>query len=257
MTQRAQRVEGARQRKSLADVVFERMLRSIKSGAYAPDERLPTEHDLAAEFQVSRPVVREALKKLRDQRLIYSRQGAGSFVAQLGVKEPLGFGALESLADLKRCYEFRLVIEPANAAAAAERHTESDLAAIRHALEVMRDATDRRRHREDADFDFHLAIARATQNHYFSTAMEALKDHIAVGMQFHGLSLKRTSDGLAHVYGEHSAICAAIASRDGAAARALMAAHLAGSRDRLFEGAEHAAANGVPGGRSGDQPGAQ
>jgi GntR family transcriptional repressor for pyruvate dehydrogenase complex len=247
MTDKAQRIDGARQRKSLADVVFERMHRSIKSGAYAPDERLPTEHDLAAEFQVSRPVVREALKKLRDQRLIYSRQGAGSFVAQLGVKEPLGFGALESLADLKRCYEFRMVIEPANAAAAAERRTETDLGAIRHALEVMRDATDRRRHREDADFEFHLAIAQATQNHYFATAMEALKDHIAVGMQFHGLSLKRTTDGLAHVYREHSAIFTAIADRDGVAARSLMWTHLSGSRDRLFEGAERAAANGQPG----------
>ena len=247
MTDKAQRIDGARQRKSLADVVFERMHRSIKSGAYAPDERLPTEHDLAAEFQVSRPVVREALKKLRDQRLIYSRQGAGSFVAQLGVKEPLGFGALESLADLKRCYEFRMVIEPANAAAAAERRTETDLDAMRHALEVMRDATDRRRHREDADFEFHLAIAQATQNHYFATAMEALKDHIAVGMQFHGLSLKRTTDGLAHVYREHSAIFTAIADRDGVAARSLMWTHLSGSRDRLFEGAERAAANGQPG----------
>ena len=244
MTGRAQEVEGVRQRKSLADLVFERMHRSIKSGAYAPDERLPTEHDLAAEFQVSRPVVREALKKLREQRLIYSRQGAGSFVAQLGVKEPLGFGALESLADLRRCYEFRLVIEPANAAAAAERRNEADLAEIRRALEVMRDATDRRRHREDADFEFHLAIARATQNQYFATAMEALKDHIAVGMQFHGLSLKRTVDGLAHVYAEHQAIAEAIADRDAGAARARMAAHLAGSRDRLFEGAERTAANG-------------
>lgn len=245
MTDRVQQsADGARQRKSLSDVVFERMHRAIKSGAYAPDERLPTEHDLAAEFQVSRPVVREALKKLRDQRLIYSRQGAGSFVAQLGVKEPLGFGAVESLADLRRCYEFRLVIEPANAAAAAERRTEADLAEIRRALEVMRDATDRRRHREDADFDFHLAIAKATQNQYFWTAMEALKDHIAVGMQFHGLSLKRTADGLAHVYGEHLAICQAIAERKPDEARRRMAVHLEGSRDRLFEGAERSAAGG-------------
>jgi len=242
MTGRAQQDDGTRQRKSLADLVFERMHRSIKSGAYAPDERLPTEHDLAAEFQVSRPVVREALKKLREQRLIYSRQGAGSFVAQLGVKEPLGFGAVESVADLRRCYEFRLVVEPANAAAAAERRTEADLAEIRRALEVMRDATDRRRHREDADFEFHLAIARATGNQYFSTAMEALKDHIAVGMQFHGLSLKRTTNGLAQVYAEHKAIADAIAERKPEAARSLMAAHLAGSRDRLFDGGVRAAA---------------
>ncbi|WP_034854783.1 FadR/GntR family transcriptional regulator, partial [Sinorhizobium sojae] len=108
-------------RKSLADLVFERMHRAIKSGAYQSDERLPTEHDLAAEFEVSRPVIREALRRLREQGLIYSRRGAGSFVRVLGMKEPLGFGQLENVADLLNCYEFRLTLEPAAAAAAAAR----------------------------------------------------------------------------------------------------------------------------------------
>lgn len=224
------------QRKGLADMVFDRMLRAIKSGAYAPEERLPTEHDLAAEFQVSRPIVREALKKLREQKLIYSRQGAGSFVRQAGVRNPLGFGAVENLADLRRCYEFREVVEPAGAAAAALRHTPADLVAIAAALETMRDATERRRHREDADFAFHLAIARASGNQYFATAMEALKDHIAVGMQFHGRSLKLTPDGLDHVYSEHLGIHQAIRDGNAGAARDWMARHIAGSRDRLFEG---------------------
>jgi GntR family transcriptional repressor for pyruvate dehydrogenase complex len=223
-------------RKSLSEVVFERMERAIKSGAYGPDERLPTEHDLAAEFQVSRPVVREALKRLRDQGLIYSRQGAGSFVRQAGLKQPLGFGQLESIADLQRCYEFRLTLEPEAAAAAAERRDAAGLAAVNAALEMMRDATARQRHREDADFAFHLAIARASGNQYFATAMEALKDHIAVGMQFHGLSLKATPDGLAHVFDEHRAIFEAIRDRQADRARELMRRHLTGSRDRLFEG---------------------
>lgn len=108
-------------RKGLADIVFERMLRAIKSGAYNPDERLPTEHELAAEFEVSRPVIREALKRLRDQGLIYSRRGAGSFVRSVGLRQPLGFGQLENVADLLNCYEFRLTLEPAAAAAAATR----------------------------------------------------------------------------------------------------------------------------------------
>ena len=222
------------QRKSLSDMVFDRMYRAIKSGAYAPEERLPTEHDLAAEFEVSRPVVREALRKLRDQRLIYSRQGAGSFVRQAGVREPLGFGQVENFSDLHRCYEFRLTLEPAGAAAAADRHTQDDLTEIQGALDIMRDATDRNRHREDADFQFHLAIAKASGNRYFSTAMEALKDHIAVGMQFHGRSLKQTPDGLDNVYGEHQAIFDAIRDHRSEDARRLMAAHLIGSRDRLF-----------------------
>lgn len=227
-------------RRSLGEMVFDRMFRAIKSGAYSPDERLPTEHDLAAEFQVSRPVVREALRKLREQGLIYSRQGAGSFVRQLGIRQPLGFGAVENITDLHRCYEFRLMLEPASAEAAAERYRPETLAAISAALAEMRDATARQRHREDADFAFHLAIARASENQYFSKAMEALESHIAVGMQFHGVSIKQTVGGLEHVYAEHLAIHDAIRDRDGAKARDLMAAHLRGSRDRLFEGRKSA-----------------
>jgi GntR family transcriptional repressor for pyruvate dehydrogenase complex len=66
--------------------------------------------------------------------------------------------------------------------------------------------------------------------------MEALKDHIAVGMQFHGLSLKNSALGLQHVYDEHAAIYEAIRMRDGELARRLMRQHLQGSRSRLFEG---------------------
>ncbi|NML76128.1 FadR family transcriptional regulator [Rhizobium sp. S-51] len=228
-------LENGTTRKSLADLVFERMHRAIKSGAYQPDERLPTEHDLAAEFEVSRPIIREALRRLREQGLIYSRRGAGSFVRALGMKEPLGFGQLENVADLLNCYEFRLTLEPAAAAAAAARHDAVSLAAIRQALELMRDATNRQSHREDADFQFHLAIARAAQNSYFSTAMEALKDHIAVGMKFHGASVKRETAGLSRVFAEHEAIADAIAAGDGAGARQLMLDHLTGSRERLFQ----------------------
>jgi len=227
--------EHSNARKSLGDVVFERILRSIKSGAFAPDERLPTEHDLAAEFEVSRPIIREALRRLREQGLIYSRRGAGSFVRSVGLKQPLGFGQLENVADLLNCYEFRITMEPVAAARAAERHDARSLENIATALELMRDATNRQSHREDADFQFHLAIAQASENSYFATAMEALKDHIAVGMRFHGASVKRETSGLARVFDEHDQIFRAI--RDGKAAEAqqLMQDHLIGSRERLFE----------------------
>lgn len=222
-------------RRSLADVVFDSLHRAIKSGAYSTDERLPGEHDLAAEFEVSRPIVREALRRLRDQGLIYSRQGAGSFVRSAGLKQPLGFGQLENVSDLLNCYEFRMTLEPEAAACAAERHGPATLDAIEAALELMRDATNRQSHREDADFQFHLAIALASENPYFSTALEALKDHIAVGMRFHGASVKRDATGLARVFGEHAAIHEAIRVRDVGQARDLMRVHLAGSRERLFE----------------------
>lgn len=226
--------DGLNVRRSLSDAVFDRIQRSIKSGAYGVDERLPTEHALAAEFQVSRPVVRDALQRLRDQGLIYSRRGAGSFVREQGIREPLGFGQMENLSDLQHCYDFRLTIEPEAAAMAAERRTEDGLFKIKSALGLLRDATNRQAHRADADFMFHLSITQASANPYFATAMQALEEHIAVGMRFHGMSLRATSDGLQHVFVEHSAVFDAIADRDPAAARNLMRAHLTGSRNRLF-----------------------
>jgi GntR family transcriptional repressor for pyruvate dehydrogenase complex len=221
-------------RRNLADTVFERIQRSIKSGAYAVDERLPTEHALAAEFQVSRPVVRDALQRLRDQGLIYSRRGAGSFVREQGIREPLGFGQMENLSDLQHCYDFRITIEPEAAAMAARRRSPEALQKIRTALSLLRDATNRQAHRADADFMFHLSIAKASANPYFVTAMQALEEHIAVGMRLHGLSLRSTANGLSRVLVEHTDILDAIAASDADRARDLMSAHLRGSRDRLF-----------------------
>lgn len=226
--------DGLNVRRSLSDAVFDRIQKAIKSGAYGVDERLPTEHALAAEFQVSRPVVRDALQRLRDQGLIYSRRGAGSFVREQGIREPLGFGQMENLSDLEHCYDFRLTIEPEAAAMAAARRSDEALLRIRTALSLLRDATNRQAHRADADFMFHHAIAQASGNPYFATAMQALEDHIAVGMRFHGLSLKSTSHGLEHVFAEHTAIHQAIQNRDADQARDLMHQHLLGSRNRLF-----------------------
>jgi GntR family transcriptional repressor for pyruvate dehydrogenase complex len=65
--------------------------------------------------------------------------------------------------------------------------------------------------------------------------MEALKDHIAVGMRFHGVSVKRDNAGLSRVFAEHEAIANAIATGEGAKAKELMHMHLTGSRARLFQ----------------------
>lgn len=220
----------------LADVVYDRIRRAIANGDYAAEERLPGENALAEEFDVSRPVIRAALKRLRDEGLVTSRQGSGSYVSAPVKARPLAFEPLETIADLQRCYEFRLTIEPAAAALAARRRGEADLKEIATCLQTMRDATERRSHREDADFAFHLAITAASNNQYFETSMRALKDHIFVGMKFHGLSLQTVRGGLDHVLDEHTAIYQAILRGDAETAREAMRSHVTGSRDRLFEG---------------------
>ncbi|WP_306419211.1 FCD domain-containing protein [Methylobacterium radiotolerans] len=79
-------------------------------------------------------------------------------------------------------------------------------------------------------------MAEASNNHCYAACLEALQSHIAVGMTIHGLALRGPRSGLRGVLEEHRGIFAAIEGRDGAGARSRMAAHIAGSRDRLFEG---------------------
>lgn len=228
---------GRQKGSSLGDRVYHLLFSRISSGDYSAEQRLPSENELAAEFDVSRPIVRDALERLRKEGLIYSRQGAGSFVRTRTDQRTLGFSPVETIADIQRCYEFRLTIEPDSAFYAARRRNSEMMARIGAALDLLSDATRQQRHREDADFAFHLAVSEATNNHYYWSSMQALKNHIAVGMKLHGLSLMGPSPGgLQHVLDEHRAIFEAIRDGDADTARAAMRKHLEGSRDRLFEG---------------------
>lgn len=229
--------ESARVKPGLADRVYHLLYSRITNGDYPVNQKLPPEKALAEEFGVSRPILREALEQLREQRLILSRQGAGSFVREIR-SAPLGFARVETIADIQRCYEFRICIETMATRLAAARHDEPALDEIATALSLMEGATNSLTHREDADFAFHLAVAKAANNQYFEASMRALREHIYVGMKLHGQSLMTDgAKGLRAVFGEHSAIFAAIRDGDGETAALLMNEHLAHSRERLFGGA--------------------
>jgi GntR family transcriptional repressor for pyruvate dehydrogenase complex len=228
--------DGPRAKPGLADRVYHLLYSRISNGDYPANRKLPSETTLAEEFGVSRPVLRAALERLREQGLIHSRQGAGSYVREVKTV-PLGFARVETIADIQRCYEFRTCIESMACRLAAGRRNAEALEEIATALSLMQGATDSQTHREDADFAFHLAIAKAANNQYFEASMRALREHIYVGMKLHGQSLM--SDGakaLKQVFEEHSVIFAAVRDGDGEAAERLMRAHLGHSQDRLFGG---------------------
>ena len=228
--------QNARRRTTLSDSVYHSLLARISNGDYQVNQKLPPEAVLSQEFGVSRPVLRAALERLREEGLIHSRQGAGSYV-RAPASAPVGFSPVETLADIQRCYEFRLTIETQAAALAAQRRDETALAGIAQALDLMRAATGSHQHREDADFAFHLAIAQASNNQYFEATFRALREHINVGMRLHGASLLSGGGrGLEETLSEHVALYEAIAAGDAAKASELMRGHLERSRDRLFGG---------------------
>ncbi len=220
------------------DKVYREVFDQISRGQYPPDTKLPSENDLAAQFSVSRPVVRDALKRLRDNGLIASKQGSRSFVLAQPKERILSFAPVGTLADIQRCYEFRETVETVAAYWAAKRRNDAALQKLNTLLKKLQSVTASRIHRDDLDFEFHLAIAETSNNPYFVTVLNALRDQIEVGMRLHGMSLLSPAGNLEQATDEHQLIYEAIEAGDADKASAIMRQHITNSRNRLFGGTE-------------------
>jgi DNA-binding FadR family transcriptional regulator len=217
--------------------VYEHILEGIVSGELPVNERLPAETELARRLGASRPVIREALAQLREDGLIVSRQGSGSYVRRRPDDAVMRFAPIGSLSDIRRCFEFRVDLEGAAAALAAERWEPTDLEEIRGAFDGLEAAIRDGLLGVEADERFHRAVAAAAHNHYYLQVQSFLQPHIAVGMNLmRNLSLLRPQERLRLVQDEHAAIVAAIEARDPVAARAAMETHIGNARRRMFEG---------------------
>lgn len=146
----------------------------IVGGAYAPGETLYPE-EFEREFDVSKTVVREALKVLAAKGLVDSRQKRGTFVRPRADWSLLdaallrwqGSGASNErfLADLA---EVRSIIEPAAARLAARRRGDEDLDALEDAVSAMQAAGESAEATIAADLRFHRALLAAAHNELLS-----------------------------------------------------------------------------------------
>ncbi len=217
--------------------IYQHIFEIIVAGEFAVDARLPSETDLATRFGASRPVVREALARLRDDGIIVSRQGSGSYVKRRPDVAVLRLSPGGSIDDVQRCFEFRHGLEGSAAALAAERWETADLAEIRAAFDALEHAIKSGQPGTEADERFHGAIARATHNPYFVSVQASMQPHIRYGMDLNrNLTMMRTAQRVRMVQDEHNAILEAIAGRNPDAARDAMQRHIANARQRMFDG---------------------
>jgi len=226
-------------RPALSDRVYEEIFADIVSGKLPERSRLPSEVDLSRAFDVSRPVVREALARLRDDGLVASRRGSGTYVQHRPSSDVLRFTPLSSIADMQRCFEFRIGLEGEIAYLAAQRYNADTISGIEAALKQLDQAIAGTQLGVDADFDLHLAIAEAADNRYYHSALTNLRDSVTVGMNLaRNLSLLKPKQRLQQVQDEHIQIIQAIRARDGDKARVLMRKHIENAKARVFEGPE-------------------
>ncbi|WP_018609384.1 FadR/GntR family transcriptional regulator [Uliginosibacterium gangwonense] len=225
------------------DVVYAGIIEAMSNGEYPENGRLPTETELAQKYGVSRPTVREALSRLRLDGLIASRRGSGSYMLRRPDRNIKRFAPIESIADVQRCFAFRIAIESTSAGLAAEYRTSRDLDEIARAYDLMEEARTRDENVAfvDHDLQFHLALARASQNVFFVTSLEMIIEQMRVGMRLAlNLSLERERVWRELVQVEHRDIMAAIEKGSSVDAAEAMRFHLANARRRLFEGPIHA-----------------
>jgi GntR family transcriptional repressor for pyruvate dehydrogenase complex len=227
----------------LADILFWDVLQQVRTGKYSPDEKLPSENEFCRRFKVSRPVVREALQKLRSRGVIYSRQGAGSFVKGLADRSVSSTAREESprlvkcIADVRNIYDFRIVFEGEMARLAATMADDFAIEEMRLALEEMGRALARQEPALEEDIAFHSAIARATRNQFYVEVLNLLQPNMRFVME---LVMKLSStDPEEHntaVLMQHAALFERIRDRDSEASCIAMRTLLTNSRNRVFNG---------------------
>ena len=158
---------------SIAKQIAEQIRESIMDGRLKADDRLPTEHELAKQFEVSRPTIREALKRLAAQNLIRSRRGpsGGTFVNRPSEEEVRSnltttMTLLISLGefDLNQIVEARHELEVMCGRLAAERHEQRHLDAMAAEIEIQGDETLSDEDFCASDVRFHRALVDATGN---------------------------------------------------------------------------------------------
>lgn len=207
---------------------------AIAGGRYKPGDRLPAERELAEEFRVSRPTVREAMLALEIRGFVEARHGSGIYVKanpDPAAPNELDIGAFELT-------EARLLFEGEAAALAAATISDEELAALETALAEMAQENEGEYKGEQADRRFHVGIAQATRNSAIVSVVETLWD-LRFRSPLCRHMLKRAREvGVKPRIDEHRLLLDALAARDPQAARKAMREHLERVIEAILEATE-------------------
>jgi GntR family transcriptional repressor for pyruvate dehydrogenase complex len=198
-------------------------------GEVGPGERLMSERDLAALFEVGRPTVRTAMQRLIDQGLVESRRGVGVFVLdqeKIVEKRPLLQalnGETYTVADIQ---EIRMALEGKSAELAAQRATDEDLRLIRRGIERMKRERIEHEIRINTDISFHMNIAYASKNVVQIHLMKSFYEVQTYAMSYSYTKVLESLRIDELIDAQHDAIFQAIVARNPDSARQAMENHI-------------------------------
>ena len=222
---------------SLTEKVIASLRSEIESGQREPGSKLPTEPVLTERFGVSRTVIREAIAALKADGLLEPRQGAGVFVLAPETRsndKSIFEVDYAQVSDVLEILELRMAVEIAAAGLACMRSSVAQQAKIFEAMEKMERALEKGEPTAPADFEFHSAIAAATNNRRYAEFLEHLGDKTIPRAQLRRRppEAEDQKSYMQMILGEHRRIYDAIAARDDDTARKAMRDHLSLSQTR-------------------------
>lgn len=216
----------------LYEQVVERIEKLVFEGQLNPGDRLPAERELSEQFNVSRTVIREAVKALQEKGLVEIRPGVGTFVHDgmaNTMRQSLGrMVMIDRHHGLHNLTQVREIFEPEIAAIAAQNATPKDIQAMEAAVREMDQSMSDVDRYITADHEFHLALARATQNTLIVDLIDSIVDLLAEQRR---LIFLAGNGGPERGQQHHRNILTAIINRESKQAHNLMTRHLRQVRD--------------------------
>jgi GntR family transcriptional repressor for pyruvate dehydrogenase complex len=214
----------------------------LLDGVLSSGDRLPGERELAEKLDISRPVLRDALKVLEDRQLIVSRHGGGTYVADL-IGQVFSKPVAELVSRHERAtrdyLEFRRELEGHAAELAARRATEADHERLSAVIARMKTAHDRGDFDDegDADIELHNAIGEAAHNIILMHTLRACYRLMSEGIFHHRRMIFELPGARERLLAQHEAIVNSIIAADPAEARQSAERHI----DYVAEAAAEAA----------------
>lgn len=214
-----------------ADEVVLQIEGLILEGVLGVGDKLPGERDLARQLDVSRPILRDALKDLETRGLLASRHGGGTYVADV-IGEVFARPVMDLIASHPKAVadylEYRREIEGVAAEFAAKRATADDRALLSAIIDRMERAHSRGKFEEEAaiDVEFHNAIGECAHNIVLLHTLRSCYRLLSDGVFRNRLALFTQPGAREELLQQHRAIFSAVIAGDPAAARKAAIAHI-------------------------------
>lgn len=234
MVRTLQNIDYEVKRENLYETVAEKLEDSILSGNTQVGERLPSEQALAESFGVSRNVMRESLKLLKERGLIDSRMGGGSYITKPESSDLVNVVnriILMDNIDYEQVFQMRGILESAACSLAAVKCTQQQVARLEMMNRQLREAAGNQEKSMGIDVDFHVEIARLSGNPLLEMFVEVMAHPLRRGIAA-GYNI---DDGNRDAFMRHNNIIQALREHDPHKAHAAAMDHISHSLDNIRE----------------------